>query len=155
MVAIRANGGTQMRELSRAMKAAGRGDLRRDMVRAIRSGVVPMVGEVRGSALAIPSKSGGRTGARAAVAGAVTPQVRQTGVRIAVSQKKLGGRAALARGWENRAGFRHRVWGTDIWVPQDGHPWFFRPLQSNRPRVARLVEQVLRDTAAKLERSAR
>lgn len=153
MVEIRANGGKQMRTLSVALKAAGRGDLRKKMLRAIRAGAVPMVADTKRAALAIPSKSAGSTGARAAVANAIGLQVRQTGVRIAVSQKKLGGRAALPRGWENPRGWRHPVHGSDTWVPQGGHPWFYRPLQRNRPRVARLVEQVLRDTAAELERS--
>lgn len=155
-VTIRANGGTQMRNLSRAMKQAGRGDLRRDMLRTIRGAARPLTGEAQRAALRIPSKSGGATGARAEVAAAVTLQVRQTGVRIAVLQKKMGARAALARGWENPRGWRHPVHGNrDVWVAQDGHPWLYPTLHRGRPKVAAAVQQVLTDTARELERSAR
>lgn len=152
-VELRTRGADQLRELSRALKKAGRGDLRKRMLQEIRTEARPIVAKTKQAALDIPATKGVSRGTRRAIAAAVGLQVRQSGVRIRVNTKKLGQREALPRGFESPRGWRHPVPGTNQWVRQAGHPWFFPTIQANTDELRRKVVRVLDEIADELERS--
>jgi len=71
------------------------------------------------------------------------------GIRIYVDQKAAPGARALENlGREGT--FRHPVFGNrDVWVAQPAHPFFFRVVQRERPRVRKLVEDAVRASLPK------
>lgn len=146
---VRVAGAHKLREVSRKLKDTGRRDLRRRMNRGIREAVNPTVAKVKQAIRDVPAKD--PAGAlRRDIAAAVVVSVRQDGVRIRVNDTRLGDKRALPR-LLNRARFRHRVFGRDVWVTQRGRPWFEPTIQGDADRIRRTVGRVLDDIAHELD----
>lgn len=82
-------------------------------------------------------------GTRARIASSVRVQIL-AGNRPGV---KIVARAPLAQAWEARRGWRHKVYGRDVWAPQTGQPGYFSAsIFANRHRTRRAVEQAMQET---------
>lgn len=71
--------------------------------------------------------------------------VRTSGVTIATTGAKLPAeKRALVKAY-NKPSFRHPVYGTGVWVTQNGRPYFGAVLDSKRADMRRAMEHALRD----------
>lgn len=144
------HGADQFLALSKALKHAGRGELRKELNKGMREAAKPLVKQSRQAALAKLPQRGGL-----AKQVAKEPQRVQTrtgrvpGVRIVVGKKNGGARSA------NRGFIRHPVFGNrENWVTQEVPPgWFDDTMKAGAPVVRpelqkaidRVAEQVIRD----------
>lgn len=146
MVNVRAEGAQQLQDLSRALKKAGRGDLRQELNSEIREASRPTVGNLYKNVRSIPTKGtegggprqrGGK-GLRQATSRGLAVRQRATGVRIVVKSsalpenqqtlpKYLDGEIKMFSRW------RHPVYGNrNVWVQQNSHRWFFETIRKHR-----------------------
>ncbi len=142
-------GADEFLRVSKALKAAGQTELRKELNKAMRDGARPLVPIAKQSARSqLPT----RGGLAAQVAGEpIRVQVRtgaQTaGVRIVVGRRKGGSRGA------NRGVIRHPVFGNrEVWVNQPVDPgWFDEAMQKAapevRPDLERALERVAKEVA--------
>lgn len=171
---VRGDGVERLRKLGKELKGADR-TLRLEMAAAIRATAQPIVAEVRSAVMAIPTggSHGGGTFARAAhatrttrrghglratIAAATGMQVRTTGksvgVRIRINVAKLPpDQRTLPGHLDSPTGWRHPVFGdTNVWVHQDGHPYFKVTIQRHHAQARAQVEAAMDATAVKLTR---
>lgn len=143
---------------SRALKAAGRGDLRKLMNKEIREQTKPVVTDLRRAVQSIDSrvtKEGGAAkarrehrkgrgrahGLRASIARAIQVKIRvsgiKTGVSIRVDTAKLPpDQKSLPKKLDSPRGWRHPVFGNrSSWVHQYGRPWWAATIEPSVPRV--------------------
>lgn len=151
-------------EVARVLKGEADGKtLRRNLIRELKSTADRPIAKAKAEILATPSRglTQGQS-LRAEVARTIKPVSRLTGQRTGVSIRqaqtpnlrnfKMAGRRF------NRGTFRHRVFGSDVFVDQQGNlDWFDRPMQEAKPEfkadVLRVV-QGLADTLAARARAA-
>ena len=140
-------------KLSKALKAAGRTDLRRELHTGLRRAARPLVAKTRAEARRRLPKRGGL-----AERVAKTPQRVQvrTGNQTAGVRIVVGGGSNAARG-ANSGAFRHPVFGNrDVWVTQRVTPgWFDEPLRKSAPEVRRDLERAMQDMADKIVKDAK
>lgn len=144
--------------LSKALKAAGHGELRK----ALHKGLRDVVNDVKPQAAtaladALPRRLRGKG---QAVKQAVQVKTgRDAGVSVAVRYGKAGRGIGAANAQSiNRDGkFRHRVFGSDRWVSQGtgGAGWFDKTYTNAAPEMRRALEKVLQDVADEIVRKAR
>lgn len=145
-------GADDMLHLSKALKNAGRTQLRKDLNKGLRQGAKPLIPLTRAAARATLPSSGGL-----AALVARTPQrvqVRtgaQPGVRLVVGKNRSGARGA------NRGVVRHPVFGNrEVWaetpVPEG---WFDDTVRDNIGKVRPALEQALHETAQRVIDEAR
>lgn len=142
---------------SKALRAAGRGDLRKLMNREIREQTKPVVTDLRRAVQSIDSrvkKEGGAArarrshrngrgrahGLRASIARAIQIKIRvsgiKTGVSIRVDTKKLPpDQKTLPKKLDDPRGWRHPVFGGDTWVHQYGKEWWAPTIRPSVPKV--------------------
>lgn len=145
-------GADEFYRLSKALKAAGRGDLRKALNAGIRKAAKPLIAKSKAEAKARLPKRGGLGAAIAK-----TPQRVQTrtgkdpGVSIVV-----GGKGGAARG-ANAGTIRHPVFGNrDVWVSQRVRPgWFEEPMQKGAPEVRPEIERAINEVAERVVREAK
>lgn len=150
MADFEVQGADQFLRLSKALKHAGRTQLRKELSKGLRDGAKPLIPKARAEALRRLPSSGGL--ARQVAREPMRVQVRTgrtPGVRIVVGKKQGGARSA------NRGVIRHPVFGNrNVWVNQPVPPgWFDDPMREGAPKVRpdlekaidRIVEQVVRD----------
>ena len=155
-VALR--GGGQLRQISRDLRRAGDGQVTRAFRRELRAAAAPLVPVVRQAALGIPVKgTAGPAGLRRRLAKATRLRVKTVGkgasVQILVDPRRMpSGEKALPQYMEGLPGhsrWRHPVFGHDVWVQQDSHPFFFpalRPLGlRSRVAVNRVIGSITAD----------
>lgn len=158
---VSAQGAGQLQELSRALRAAGRGELRKKLRREIADAGRPVVAEVREAVLRLPVKGTrggggaarrghavGRTrtprsaaaaaarehGLRRSVAAATSLSITARGIRIVVSGAKLPPQQrSLPRHMDSPKGWRHPVFGRDVWVHEQAGPWFASTIGRRAP----------------------
>ena len=68
---------------------------------------------------------------------------RREGVRI----RSTG---PLAAAWEARGGWRHPVFGGDVWVHQQGRPYFLSSVAKGQDKVRTSVEAAMREAVESL-----
>ena len=150
-----------LRRLVIALRKAGDGkELRKDLVKGLRSAVVPVAQAAKASILSMPS-SGGHSGAslRGAVAGGVKVQIRTTGAAgVFVVAKSTG----MPRNFRNAPkrldakSWRHPVPGVKKWVTQVGKPgWFDDTMQRARPGANRAAADALDSVAQRIDQQTR
>lgn len=151
---FRVKGAEDFLRLSKALKAAGQKELRKELNKNLREAVKPLIPQTRAAARSILPQRGGLA---ALVAKAPQrAQVRtgnEPGIRLVVG-KRRGSAAASA----NRGVIRHPVFGRrDNFVEQHVTPgWFDDTLEKAGPEEARRrIEQALTDIADKVVRQAR
>lgn len=162
-VFIAIDGTQRLKKLSRELKAAGRGDLRREMRKEIREAGKPVVEDVRRAVMAVDvtSSRGGTappdtsTGLRARVARATGLSITANGIRIRVSGRRMGGDARLAKYLDASLGsyarWRHPVFGNrDVWVEQRGEPYFFNTIRNHTRDFRKAIDDAMAKTAAKI-----
>ena len=150
------------RRVARALADEGDGkELRRELVANLKAIMEPAAEEARANIMGM--RSGGLPHAgeqlRSAVAAGVKTYVR-TGhnPHVGIKASKRG----MPRGFVNAPkrlneakGWRHKVFGRDVWVTQIGVPgWFDRPIQRRRKQYERAVQQALENVAKRIDRKA-
>jgi hypothetical protein len=144
------SGADQFFDLSKALKAAGRTDLRRELNTGLRRAARPLVAKTRAEARQRLPKRGGLAErvAKAPQRVQVRTGARTAGVRIVVGKDKSGA------GGANRGTVRHPVFGNrDVWVMQEVAPgWFDDPLRDSAPAVRRDLEAAVQVVVDKVVR---
>lgn len=138
-------------KLSKALKHAGRTELRKELNKGMRDGAKPLIPKARAEALSRLPSSGGL--ARQVAKEPMRVQTRtgrDPGVRIVVGKRNGGARSA------NRGFIRHPVFGNrENWVTQEVRPgWFDDPIKAGAPAIRKDLEQAMQDVAAKVVRDA-
>lgn len=145
MADIEVRGADEFYRLSRALKSAGRTDLRKNLHKAMRDTAKPLVRDARDAALTsgIPSsgglaariaKSGFRTQVRT---GAATAGVRITAPRKAVTARLLNETGRFRHPVHADGGKTRREWA---WVAQEApsaQGWFDRAMKERAPKIRR------------------
>ena len=144
----------------------GRRDLQKKMRRNIRTAARPVIADLRSAVMAVDVKSsqGGTarpdnsTGLRARVGGALMVRTGKRGIRIRVDAKKVGehGRSLpryLDADLNRYKRWAHRVFGDrDVWVAQQGEPWFFTTIRQHYPTFRRAVLNAMAEAERELTR---
>lgn len=143
--ALRMTGADDLGKLAADLKQAGRNDLRKEMLRGIRTATRPAVAAVRISAQVRLPRRGGL--AREVAAEQITSRTTTTGRNVGVRIQRRRGQAL------EQGRLRHPVFGNrDVWVTQEVSPeWFTRPLEMLEPSVQvalkRVLDNITRDLA--------
>lgn len=118
--------------------------LRAALRRRIRDAAKGLAGEVQ-------SEVGGRgEGLRAGIAAGIKVDVMTGAAREGVRIRSTG---PLAQAWESSRGWRHPVFGHDVWVRQQGHPYFRRTIFEGRDKVREAVEAAMTEAVESLKGS--
>lgn len=153
-----------MQALGRALKSEVDGNkLRRDLAKRMREAMAPVAGEIRSGLMAMPT-----SGAVPTEGGPLRTEVlkhlkvearfsgRATGVRVRIRKRGPRGFALAARRLNRKSGWRHRVFGRDVWVHQVGKPGYFDdPIEERAPESRRAVLEAMNDTAKRIADRAR
>jgi hypothetical protein len=149
------SGSSDLREVGRALKAAGDGGLRRELLAGIRKAGKPVVDDVKAGGLAtIPSRGGLAKRVASGIGVRTSLGGRGAGVRIVRSSGIYRGAA-----WSlDTAGIvRHPVWGNrSAWAVTSApgaRGWFTEEIASRADTFRDGIEEVLADTANKIARS--
>lgn len=158
-ISVSAKGAADLDALSRRLKAAGRGDLQKQLRREIRQAGKPVVTDLKRAVLAVDvdSTQGGTarpdrsTGLRSRTAAATGLSVTKAGVRLRTKAKRVDPEypklVKYLDGTLPRYGrWRHPVFGTTSrgtwtgpWAEQSGDPWFFVTIMRHRRQFRRAV----------------
>lgn len=137
-------------------------ELRRDLVRGLRSAVAPAAAAARTSILSMPVRGAAdREGVslRAAVAAGVKVEIRTTGragVFVVARSNGMPRKFRTAPKRLNARGWRHPVHGTKKWVTQVGKPgWFDDTLKHAKPGANRAAGEALDDVAKRIDQQTR
>lgn len=154
-----------MQRVGKALGAEADGKkLRRDLAKELRTAIDPLVTELKGAAQAIPSQGlphteGGPLGQ--AIARQIKPEARlsgrSTGVRVKARKKGMPRGFANAPKRTNRTkGWRHQLWGRDVWVQQEGKPGWFDDTTKGKARVYQAAcMKAMNDALARIKNRAR
>jgi hypothetical protein len=160
--------------LSKRLKAAGRGDLQRELTRAIRKEGQPALRAVQAAWRTVDVKSlapndrGGvappdtSTGLRNRVARATRLQVRRRGIAISVNGERVDPKyptlVYYLNGLPRRRDWRHKVFNRQrkaddsfVWVAQKGQEVFAPTLLEFAPEWRRGVKDTMERAARKIE----
>lgn len=138
--------------LSKALKEAGRGDLRKELNKRLKAAVKPVIAETRARARQTLPQGGGYAAlvARAPQRVQVRTGQETAGVRVVVVRDK----SSAARA--NRGVIRHPVFGHDVWVDQPVTPgWFDVPAEAAAPEVRKAVQAAMQSVVDDIVRGAR
>lgn len=153
-----------LRQLAARLRGLENGaQLRKDLVRNLRTAVKPAADKAKQSIRSMPTHGRRHAGPslRSAVARKVQIQVRTSGRQAGVRVRT--GKTPNVRGFIdapkrlNRQSWRHPAFGdTEQWVTQVGKPkWFDAPMQEGKPRYKRAVKDALDKTARAAGRRGR
>lgn len=176
LIEVSVQGADQLADVARRLRTAGRGDLRRELLKEIRQQTAPVVADLKAAVMRIDSRAtpdrrgarsraahrGGRGsasshGLRRTIASAIVVKITtsgfSTGVRIRVNPKKLpADQRSLPKALNRPDGWRHPVFGNrNSWVTQTGKPYWNETIQPHLPTVRRGVTQTLERFARRLE----
>ena len=140
-------------KLSKALKKAGRTELRKELNKGLKNGAKPLIPKTREEARSTLPQGGGLadTVARSPMRVQVRTGAATAGVRVVVGNSRSGARAA------NRGQIRHPVFGNrDAWVTQKvPREWFDRPMRLGAPLVRPALEQAMQRVIDDIVRGAR
>ena len=134
------SGADDFRRLSKALKVAGRTDMRKQLHKGMKDAVKPLIPKARESARDRLPRTGGLN--EVVAKAPIRPQVRTGrnayGVRIVVGNRP-GARGA------NRGKIRHPVFGDrEHWEDQDVPPgWFDDVMEAGSPAIRKEVQSAL------------
>ncbi|HEX6668259.1 MAG TPA: hypothetical protein VF061_01800 [Gemmatimonadales bacterium] len=173
-IQMKAGGANKFREVSRRLRKAGRGDLQRELTKAVRKEGAPALAAVKAAWLGVQVESldpdrGGTarpdtsTGLRRRVARATRMRVRQNGITIVVEGRRVDPEyptlATYLNGFPRRRPWRHPVFGTGkrgswqgAWAAQRGQEVFWPTLNEFRPQWRRGIEGATNRFVAELDR---
>lgn len=145
-------GADQFLKLSKALKHAGRTELRKELNKRMRDGAKPLIPKARAEALSrLPQRGGLAKQIAKEPARVQTRTGSDPGVRLVVGRKRGGARSA------NRGFIRHPVFGNrENWVDQQVKPgWFDDPMQASAPDIRKALQQGIEEVADKIVREVR
>lgn len=144
-------GADEFYAFSKALKAAGRADLRKELNKALRDASKPLIRQVKAAARAELPKRGGlaETVARSPIRAQVRTGATTAGVRITARGQGLRG--------TNRGVVRHPVFGNrEIFVEQEVNGgWFDDTLRAGAPTVRPHLEAAIEAVAEKVVRETK
>lgn len=141
------NGGEDLARLSKALRDAGRKEIRRDLNRALKQATKPLIEDTRKEAIRRLPKRGGLAKRVAEAPQRVQVRTgRDMGVRLVVAGSKTGAKAA------NDGLIRHPVFGNRaVWVEQKVRPgWFDDPLRAAASRITPDLERAMEQTVDRI-----
>ncbi len=150
----------QIARVARALQdeADGR-QWRTELAADLHEALEPGVAAARGAVLGMPSTGLSHAGEplRVAVAQQVVSEVslgRTPSARIRVRKRGMPrGFANAGKRLNARRGWRHPVYGSDVWVAQRGEPgWFDDTMRRLHPRLRLAAERVLDKRARRITR---
>lgn len=168
---MRVDTANKLSRLARDLREAGHKELRKKLLKELRSAGKPVVKDVRAAVAATPSAGvrGGRTahqggaGLRATIAKATGMSISTSGnasIRIRVNNKRvepatlpkyLDGELSRFSSW------RHKTFGKDefkdgrsAWFPQSSHPYFFTTVKGHRDDFRKACIEAINDTIEEL-----
>jgi hypothetical protein len=143
----------ELEAVAKRLKAVGRGDLRKELLKGIRAQGKPAIADVKKSARStLPARGGfadlvarSSYGTRTRLGG------NSVGVSIVGTSRSVKGLRAI-----NAGRLRHPVYGNrDVWAEQQIKPGFFDgPIEKRADDIRRGINKVLADIAKKVERGA-
>lgn len=148
--------GNDLAKLARALKGLGDGkEIPKEFRKALRTGATPALARAKAAALAIPSKqNGGRRGLRAAMARAMSVQIKLGGpdARVAIRVSNTGEKGIMPRLFNRSGGWSHQVYGNENnIVHQTGSPgWYDNAMIASGPEVRDELLKVLKQFEDKL-----
>lgn len=146
------HGAEEFLRLSKALKAAGRVEMRKQLNQGLRDGAKPLIPQARAAARRELPHEGGLAElvARAPMRVQVRTGVRTAGVRVVVGKNRSGARAA------NRGLIRHPVFGNrEVWVNQKvPSGWFDDTMRAGAPVVRPALERAITNTLEQIVREA-
>lgn len=150
-------GADEFLRLSKALKHAGRTDLRKELHAGLKRAARPLIPKTRAEAMRRLPQGGGLAARVAKVPQRVDVRTgRDPGVRLVVSKSSRGSAAAAGA---NRGVVRHPVFGNrDVWVAQSVPPgWFDDPIKDSAraPAIRRDLEQAIETVAERVVRDTR
>lgn len=164
-VSVDSKGANSLEAFAKAIGAEADGKaLRKELAKKLKEIIAPAVAEARAAATNMPSAGLAHDGEplRSAIARRIVGEVRlsgrATGIRIKAKRK------GMPRGFEHapkrtnaRGGWRHKVFGHDVWVTQIGVPnWFDDAMRDTRPEARAKCLAALEDMARRIKmRTAR
>lgn len=145
---LRMTGADQLGRLAADLKRAGNNDLRKEMLRGIRTVTKPAIAAARISAEANVPRRGGlaQEVATSRMTARTTTSLRSAGVRIT---------RPVGAGLDRTGKLRHKVYGNpEVWVEQqtDAEGWFTRPMLALAPTVQIAMLRVLTNIERQLAR---
>lgn len=143
-----ANGAESLAELGAKLKKLERGDLRRELLKSIRTAAKPLAEAARTSALGTLPKEGGLNErvASSKITSRTSLSTRSARVRLVSSM----GRRRLRD--IDRGRLRHPVFGNrDVWVTQQVTPgWWTKPMEDGAPAVRKAIVRTVDDIGRRL-----
>lgn len=142
--------GEDFYRLSRALKNAGRADLRRELNKALRNATKPLIAKTRAAALRDLPQRGGLAAsvAKAPQRVQVRTGAQTAGVRIVASGSVKGANSGVVR---------HPVYGRrDVFVEQQvPGGWFDQTLSESAPEVRPHIQSAMEAVAEQVVREAK
>lgn len=146
-------GAEQFLALSKALKAAGQTEMRKEMNAELRKAAKPLIQDTRSAALQTLPKRGGLAAlvAREPQRVQIRTGTKTAGMRIVVGRRRGGAQAT------NRGQVRHPVFGNSKAYVNQQVPsgWFDDTLAGSGPKVRPYVEAALNHVAQEIARKAR
>ncbi|GIH69440.1 hypothetical protein [Sphaerimonospora thailandensis] len=153
-----------LQALGRALKQEADGKaLRRDLLKELKKPLAPAIAEIKSGLMSIGSGGLPSEGEplRASVGRKIRAEAKLSGFGTGVRVKAR--RTPAVRGFANapkrlnsRKGWRHRVYGRDVWVQQVGKPGYFDdPLRGRKAQFRTAVLQAMNDMAARIAANAK
>ncbi len=140
---VSVSGADRFKALSDQLRAAGRGDLVKELQKALRDAVKPITPKSRAEATKRLPQSGGLAGKVAKAPQRVTARAGQSSasLRLTIAGKRSGAYGA------DKGKVRHPVFGRrGKWVEQQVKPgWFTDVVEAEKPQVRDEVVKVLDD----------
>jgi len=160
-VSVDSRGANGLEALGRAMRAEADGkEMRRDLTRALKEVLAPIVSEAKGAITGMPSAGLSHDGEplRQAIARRIVGEVRMSGRSTGVRVKAR--RKGMPRGFEHApkrtnasGGWRRPAWGNkSVWVQQIGSPnWFDDVMKDQRPDAQAQCIAAMEETARRIK----
>ncbi len=149
MVDVTVRGANELERLGRRLKAAGAGELKKELLRGIRASNKPTIAAVRASARERLPQRGGLA---ALVAGSrIGTRTRLTGQSVGVQIKGTG---KVNVSGINDGFVRHPVFGNrKVFVTQQvAAGWFDEPIEKAAPAIRKEIQAAMSDVARKIEK---
>ena len=137
--------------MSKALKAAGRTDMRKQLNKALKDATKPLIAQTKAATSRLPQSGGLAASVRRAPQRVQILTGRNPGVRIIAGKRGDGARAA------DLGTIRHPVFGNrEVWVNQAVQPrWFTETLEQGAPTVRPHLVDAMEVIAAQIVREAR
>lgn len=164
-------GGEKLRDVAKALRAAARDDLQREVTRAVKDASKGTLNDLRQAARQVRITGIPKAGRRSAYGGPSTPKrlrermanatlvevktgARETRVSYTTKGSRLGSASMLPRKIDSGRPWRHPIMGNrNSWSSQQGTPWFFEPIKTGLKETRADISAALDAITDKIEKS--